>query len=158
MVFLPISIEQSSHSLDERRATNPAIPLLAPSVGVGEGSVKLVSLSSRLKRKAWNGATLGRLVPLMACRAPGRENMAKPGKAQPGKAARKSKTAEPRSAGRVADKRLAVGPHPRKTPSRGEIFRTGLRPNAANFAALTPASFLAQSAEFHADRVAVIHG
>ncbi len=84
--------------------------------------------------------------------------MAKPGKAQPGKAARKSKTAEPRSAGRAAGKRLAVGPHPRKTPSRGEIFRTGLRPNAANFAALTPASFLARSAEVHPDRVAVIHG
>jgi fatty-acyl-CoA synthase len=85
--------------------------------------------------------------------------MAKPAKTrQPRKAARERKTARPRSGARAAGKRLAPSPKVRKTPSGGEIFRTGLRPNAANFAALTPASFLPRSAEIHPDRIAVIHG
>ena len=33
-----------------------------------------------------------------------------------------------------------------------------MRPNAANFAPLTPVSFLPRSAEIHPERVAVIHG
>jgi fatty-acyl-CoA synthase len=45
----------------------------------------------------------------------------------------------------------------RKTASRGGIF-AGLRPNAANFAPLTPVSFLRRSAEIHPKRIAVIHG
>jgi 3-(methylthio)propionyl---CoA ligase len=39
----------------------------------------------------------------------------------------------------------------------GGIF-ADLRPNAANFAPLTPVSFLPRSAEIHPERVAVIHG
>jgi fatty-acyl-CoA synthase len=38
------------------------------------------------------------------------------------------------------------------------IFRQGLRPNAANFVPLTPVSFLPRSAEIHPNRIAVIHG
>jgi fatty-acyl-CoA synthase len=38
-----------------------------------------------------------------------------------------------------------------------DIFAS-LRPNAANFAALTPLSFLRRSAEIHPERIAVIHG
>ena len=47
----------------------------------------------------------------------------------------------------------------KKTGSRGAggIFAS-LRPNAANFAALTPLSFLPRSAEIHPERIAVIHG
>ena len=82
--------------------------------------------------------------------------MAEPGKRQPRNAARK--TARSRSAGRAAGKRLALGPKVRKKPSGGQIFRAGLRPTAANFAALTPGSFLPRSAEIHPDRLAVIHG
>ena len=33
-----------------------------------------------------------------------------------------------------------------------------MRPNAANFAPLTPVSFLPRSAEIHPERIAVIHG
>ena len=45
----------------------------------------------------------------------------------------------------------------RKLASRGGIFAS-LRPNAANFAPLTPLSFLPHSAQIHPKRVAVIHG
>ena len=45
-----------------------------------------------------------------------------------------------------------------KRQPKGGIFRDGLRPNAANFASLTPLSFLPRSAAIHPDRIAVIHG
>jgi fatty-acyl-CoA synthase len=45
-----------------------------------------------------------------------------------------------------------------KRQPKGGIFRNGLRPNAANFASLTPLSFLPRSAAIHPDRIAVIHG
>jgi fatty-acyl-CoA synthase len=45
-----------------------------------------------------------------------------------------------------------------KRQSKGGIFKSGLRPNAANFASLTPLSFLPRSAAIHPDRTAVIHG
>ncbi|HVL56373.1 MAG TPA: acyl-CoA synthetase [Burkholderiaceae bacterium] len=38
------------------------------------------------------------------------------------------------------------------------LFSTGLEPNAANFAPLTPLSFLPRAADIHPDRTAVIHG
>lgn len=46
-------------------------------------------------------------------------------------------------------------------PARSQPTRdlwSGLTPNAANFAPLTPLSFLARSAEIHPDRTAVVHG
>jgi fatty-acyl-CoA synthase len=58
------------------------------------------------------------------------------------------------------------GPKPvRKTVKRARRSSTGgngifsnLRPNAANFAPLTPVSFLPRSVEIYPDRIAVIHG
>ena len=49
---------------------------------------------------------------------------------------------------------------PRRRPApklRGDVWAQ-LKPGPANFASLTPVSFLARSAELHPDRVAVIHG
>lgn len=40
----------------------------------------------------------------------------------------------------------------------GGLFEDGLAPNPANFAALTPLTFLQRSADIHPGRVAVIHG
>src|SRR5687767_2921219 len=46
-----------------------------------------------------------------------------------------------------------------KSPARnGGLFTAGLAPNPANFASLTPLSFLQRSADIHPDRIAVIHG
>jgi 3-(methylthio)propionyl---CoA ligase len=45
----------------------------------------------------------------------------------------------------------------RKADGSHGIFAS-LKPNAANFAPLTPVSFLPRSAEIHPDRIAVIHG
>jgi fatty-acyl-CoA synthase len=42
--------------------------------------------------------------------------------------------------------------------TRSRDVWAALKPNAANFAPLTPVSFLPRSAELHPDRVAVIHG
>ena len=83
--------------------------------------------------------------------------MAKPGKPKPtSKALRSSK---------AGDLRRSRKPSPvagkRKTASKTGNGRTlfgGLRPNAANFASLTPVSFLPRSADIHPDRAAVIHG
>ena len=38
------------------------------------------------------------------------------------------------------------------------MFETGLACNPANFASLTPLSFLARSADIHPERIAVVHG
>jgi fatty-acyl-CoA synthase len=83
----------------------------------------------------------------------GRKNVAKRGKPKPtGKALHSNK---------AGDLRRSRKPPPvaskRKT-SNGRGLFGGLRPNAANFASLTPVSFLPRSAEIHPDRVAVIHG
>ena len=51
----------------------------------------------------------------------------------------------------------SLSPNRRRPDSGRNIFK-GLRPNAANFAPLTPLSFLPRSAEIHPGRVAVIHG
>ena len=83
--------------------------------------------------------------------------MAKPGKPKPtSKALRSSK---------AGDLRRSRKPSPvagkRKTASKtgnGRALFGGLRPNAANFAPLTPVSFLPRSADIHPDRAAVIHG
>jgi fatty-acyl-CoA synthase len=48
--------------------------------------------------------------------------------------------------------------HNRRRPDSGRNIFKGLRPNAANFAPLTPLSFLPRSAEIHPGRVAMIHG
>ena len=55
-------------------------------------------------------------------------------------------------------------PQPKPVPgasasrAAGAASSVSLRPNAANFAALTPVSFLPRSAEIHPERIAVIHG
>ena len=45
----------------------------------------------------------------------------------------------------------------RAEASQGGLF-AGLKPNAANFAPLTPISFLPRTAAIHPERVAVVHG
>jgi fatty-acyl-CoA synthase len=50
-----------------------------------------------------------------------------------------------------------AAPRVRPTARQRDIW-AALRPNAANFAPLTPVAFLPRSAELHPDRVAVIHG
>jgi fatty-acyl-CoA synthase len=57
---------------------------------------------------------------------------------------------------KVAAKRPST-PRAAKHRANGSIF-SGLKPNAANFAALTPISFLARTAAIHPDRLAVVHG
>ena len=53
----------------------------------------------------------------------------------------------------IAKKRQSAAPkQPRANPF------AGLRPNRANFAPLTPISFLPRTAAIHPDRVAVVHG
>jgi len=79
-------------------------------------------------------------------RAAARRSKARPNKpraalARPTGAARKGAAARRRPAARA----------------RGDLWAS-LKPNAANFAPLTPVSFLPRSAELHPDRVAVIHG
>jgi fatty-acyl-CoA synthase len=49
-------------------------------------------------------------------------------------------------------------PPPREEGGTMALFSTGLEPNAANFAPLTPLSFLPRAADIHPDRTAVIHG
>ena len=56
-----------------------------------------------------------------------------------------------------ANKASTAGTARRSRASANGSFAT-LRPNPANFAALTPISFLQRSAEIHPNRVAVIHG
>ncbi|NWG24444.1 MAG: acyl-CoA synthetase [Pseudorhodoplanes sp.] len=47
----------------------------------------------------------------------------------------------------------------RSSPRRnGALFSKGLSPNPANYAPLTPLSFLQRAADIHPDRTAVIHG
>ena len=46
----------------------------------------------------------------------------------------------------------------RSRAGNGGMFVTGLAPNPANFASLTPLSFLQRSADIHPSRTAVIHG
>jgi fatty-acyl-CoA synthase len=83
----------------------------------------------------------------------GRKNVARSGKPNPtGKALRSSKGGDLRRSRKpssVTSKRKA---------SNGRALFGGLRPNAANFASLTPVSFLPRSADIHPDRVAIIHG
>ena len=67
----------------------------------------------------------------------------------------------PRDAKRPARKRTAVKAAPaRKTPARRAARRlfARLQPGPANFAPLTPLSFLPRSAQIHPKRVAIIHG
>jgi fatty-acyl-CoA synthase len=47
---------------------------------------------------------------------------------------------------------------PKFRARNGGLFETGLAPNPANFASLTPLSFLARSADIHPERIAVVHG
>jgi fatty-acyl-CoA synthase len=68
--------------------------------------------------------------------------------------ARRSK---PRPAGKRAALVKRVPMQGRRAQPRRDLW-AGLTPNAANFAALTPVSFLPRSAELHPERVAVIHG
>src|SRR5262245_3620842 len=74
-----------------------------------------------------------------------------------GKAKRSVKLLRRKTTGirRPAGGTVATGE--RKSDGSRGIFAS-LKPNAANFAPLTPVSFLPRSAEIHPDRVAVIHG
>jgi fatty-acyl-CoA synthase len=80
--------------------------------------------------------------------------MAKPGQPKPrSRLLRKTKASDVLR--RSPNRALA---HSSRKPSRGRGVFNDLRPNAANFAALTPISFLPRSADIHPDRIAVIHG
>ena len=79
--------------------------------------------------------------------------MAQPAKPKPtGKLLRKAKTG-----GLRRSRKASLSGSRRNTGSGRDIFRA-LRPNAANFATLTPISFLPRSAEIHPERIAMIHG
>jgi fatty-acyl-CoA synthase len=69
------------------------------------------------------------------------------------------------SRGKIAPaaKRRALAKSPararrRPSPRPGASIWAGLKPGPANFATLTPVSFLPRSAEIHPDRIAVVHG
>jgi fatty-acyl-CoA synthase len=68
---------------------------------------------------------------------------------RPSAAKRRAKAAPAGTSKRQAGKHQA---------GRGGLFRIGLRTNPANFAPLTPVSFLPRTAAIHPDRIAVIHG
>jgi fatty-acyl-CoA synthase len=72
----------------------------------------------------------------------------------------KSRTkSSPRRAKRktAALRRRAAPGGAKRRPNGGGLF-AALKPNAANFAPLTPISFLPRTAAIHPDRVAVVHG
>jgi fatty-acyl-CoA synthase len=74
---------------------------------------------------------------------------------------RRSAAARPQRPPAVKRRALAKSPvraRRRPTPKAGASIWAGLRPGPANFATLTPVSFLPRSAEVHPDRIAVIHG
>jgi fatty-acyl-CoA synthase len=74
---------------------------------------------------------------------------------------RRSAAARPQRAPAVKRRALAKSParaRRRPTPKAGASIWAGLKPGPANFATLTPVSFLPRSAEVHPDRIAVIHG
>jgi fatty-acyl-CoA synthase len=70
--------------------------------------------------------------------------------------ARRNKPAAGLKRGALAKARVAPRRRPAAKPARD--LWSGLAPNAANFAALTPVAFLPRAAELHPERVAVIHG
>jgi fatty-acyl-CoA synthase len=69
----------------------------------------------------------------------------------------KTKKADVRRSARRKSAAKTNGQATKKIAPAGGIF-AGLQPNAANFAALTPLSFLKRAAEIHPGRTAVIHG
>jgi fatty-acyl-CoA synthase len=79
--------------------------------------------------------------------------MAKQGRLKP-----TSKVLRTTTAGNLSRWRKRSLSRNRRRPDSGRNIFQGLRPNAANFAPLTPLSFLPRSAEIHPGRVAVIHG
>lgn len=85
--------------------------------------------------------------------------MAKRNKPQTRKAraAAKSRSAPVKRASWSAVKRKAATKRPPAVHRVNGIF-AGLKPNAANFAPLTPISFLPRTAAIHPDRIAVVHG
>jgi len=72
------------------------------------------------------------------------------------RAAAKSRRAPARTASRPGRKTATKRPSTANR-AKGGVF-AGLKPNAANFSALTPISFLPRTAAIHPDRVAVVHG
>src|SRR5262245_54027142 len=78
------------------------------------------------------------------------------GPGRSGRAAAKSR-APVRKTRRPAARQAATKRPATARRGSGGLF-AALMPNAANFAALTPISFLARSAAIHPDRVAVVHG
>ena len=64
-----------------------------------------------------------------------------------------------RSPGRsVTGQRIARKFAPRGRHASASVIFADLTPDAANFAPLTPVSFLPRTAAIHPDRIAVIHG
>jgi len=85
--------------------------------------------------------------------------MAKKRPARPVARRSKVRRATPRAALKRSGVTKVARAAPRVRPAtRHRDLWASLRPNAANFAPLTPVSFLPRSAELHPDRVAVIHG
>jgi fatty-acyl-CoA synthase len=84
----------------------------------------------------------------------------RPGRSAPATAKSRpiaGKTARRPKPTKAAAKRPAIKRPALPKRATGGLFAS-LKPNSANFAALTPISFLARSASIHPDRVAVVHG
>jgi fatty-acyl-CoA synthase len=77
---------------------------------------------------------------------------------RPGRSARAAKSRAPaKPASRPKPAKVATNRPAAAKRTNGGLY-AGLKPNAANFAPLTPIAFLARSAAIHPDRVAVVHG
>jgi fatty-acyl-CoA synthase len=76
-------------------------------------------------------------------------------------AAKVSRAAPKKGRRKTQAARKGAGKSPAKSPRKAAPSRSpfaALKPNRANFAPLTPISFLARSADIHPDRTAIIHG
>jgi fatty-acyl-CoA synthase len=83
--------------------------------------------------------------------------MAKPAKSK-SRTLRASKRGSGRDARSKKTRKQKVAPRGAARNNGRDLFSNGLGPNPANFAPLTPLSFLQRAADIHPDRTAVIHG
>jgi fatty-acyl-CoA synthase len=79
-------------------------------------------------------------------------------RARPKSPSKASRSKKKRSAPAARAKSAAKRAKPKAGARNGGLFESGLARNPANFAALTPLSFLQRSAYIHPNRTAVIHG
>ncbi|MBM3567628.1 MAG: acyl-CoA synthetase [Alphaproteobacteria bacterium] len=63
-----------------------------------------------------------------------------------------------KATGRTSTKKAKTKPRPRPASKPANIYRQGLDYNSANFAPLSPISFLPRAAGIHPERVAIVHG